>query len=227
MGEPGDGFQAEAPRDVIPFNPRANEVEETRNGFVRGRNTGIPCEAGTCFHAVPNALFEGGKGRGITARWILREKTFRKRDPAPALVLSPLVSCETCRPGMAETDTLPAPTNFPHRHLSSASDRPRRPPPGRTRLLAVEAIRMEVGLLARSSAFVPGPDRGVAAINDRASWSTSQAGHPLFRPRLGDHPRQVKPEGAAVLYPWERQIAPGGGELLHDDQAIPPRQHTL
>jgi hypothetical protein len=65
---------------------------------------------------------------------------------------------------MAETDALPAPTNFPHRHLSSASDRPRRPPPGRTRLLAVEAILMEVGLLARSSAFVPWPDRGAAAL---------------------------------------------------------------
>ena len=53
MGEPGDGFQAEAPREVIPFNPRANEVRETRNGFVRSGNTGIPCEGGKCFRAVP------------------------------------------------------------------------------------------------------------------------------------------------------------------------------
>ena len=62
MGEPGDGFQAEAPREVIPFNPRANEVFATRNGFERGRNTATPCPGGTCFHAVPNAPFEGGKG---------------------------------------------------------------------------------------------------------------------------------------------------------------------
>ena len=62
MGEPGDGFQAEAPREVIPFIPRANEARETRNGFERGRNTGIPCVGGTGFHAVPNAQFEGGKG---------------------------------------------------------------------------------------------------------------------------------------------------------------------
>jgi hypothetical protein len=51
---------------VIPFNPRANEVRETRNGFARGGNTGIPCAGGTCFHAVPNAQFEGGKGMART-----------------------------------------------------------------------------------------------------------------------------------------------------------------
>jgi hypothetical protein len=85
-----------------PFNPRANEATETRNGFVRGGNTGIPCVGGTCFHAVPNAPFEGGEGRGITAGWILQEKTFRSPEPAPAVVLSPLVSCGSCRPGTAE-----------------------------------------------------------------------------------------------------------------------------
>ena len=52
-------------------NPRANEALATRNGFVRGSNTGIPCVGGTCFHAVPNAQFEGGKGGIITlGLWI-------------------------------------------------------------------------------------------------------------------------------------------------------------
>lgn len=60
MGEPGDGFQAEAPRGVIPFNPRANEALATRNGFARGGNTGIPCVGGTGFHVATNALFERG-----------------------------------------------------------------------------------------------------------------------------------------------------------------------
>ena len=63
------------------FNPRANEALATRNGFVRGRNTGIPCAGGTCSYAIPKAQFEGGKGRGITAGWILREKTFRSPEP--------------------------------------------------------------------------------------------------------------------------------------------------
>ena len=67
MGEPGDGFQAEAPREVIPFIPRANEASATRNGFERGRNTGIPCVGGTCFHAAQNAQFEGGMG-GVSRR---------------------------------------------------------------------------------------------------------------------------------------------------------------
>lgn len=44
-----------------PFNPRANEATETRNGFVRGGNTGIPCAGGTCFHAATNAKSEAGK----------------------------------------------------------------------------------------------------------------------------------------------------------------------
>jgi hypothetical protein len=83
-------------------NPRANEAGETRNGFVRGGNTGIPCTGGTCSYAVPNAQFEGGKVRGTTARGILREKTFRNPEPAPVVVLSPLVSCGPCRLGMAE-----------------------------------------------------------------------------------------------------------------------------
>jgi hypothetical protein len=67
VGEPGDGFRAEAPREVIPFIPRANEARETRNGFERGRNTGIPCVGGTGFHAVPTAPFEGGMG-GVSRR---------------------------------------------------------------------------------------------------------------------------------------------------------------
>ena len=44
-----------------PFNPRANGAGATRNGFVRGRNTGTPCAGGTCSYAVPNAQFEAGK----------------------------------------------------------------------------------------------------------------------------------------------------------------------
>jgi hypothetical protein len=60
VGEPGDGFQAEAPREVIPFNPRANEVLATRNGFVRGGNTGIPCAVGTCSYEAQNTQFEAG-----------------------------------------------------------------------------------------------------------------------------------------------------------------------
>ena len=87
-------------------NPRANEALATRNGFVRGGNTGIPCAGGTCFYAAPNAQFEGGKGRGTTARWILREKTFLNRDPAPANVLSPGANSEAFRPGMTAIDDL-------------------------------------------------------------------------------------------------------------------------
>ena len=62
-------------------NPRANEAGETRNGFERGGNTGIPCVGGTCFQAVPNIQFEGGKGRGTTAGGILREKNFLNPEP--------------------------------------------------------------------------------------------------------------------------------------------------
>ena len=91
MGETGDGFQAEAPREVIPFNPRANDVRETRNGFVRGGNTGIPCAGGTCFHAIPNAQFEGGEGRVTTARGILRVE--------PENFLSPASALSVARPG--------------------------------------------------------------------------------------------------------------------------------
>ena len=49
---------------------------------MRGGNTGIPCPGGTCFHAVPNAQFEGGKGRGtISCRPPAR---FQRRGPGPA-----------------------------------------------------------------------------------------------------------------------------------------------
>ena len=48
---------------------------------MRGRNTGIPCEAGMCFHAVLNDQFEGGEGRGTTAGGILREKNFLNPEP--------------------------------------------------------------------------------------------------------------------------------------------------
>ena len=136
------------------LNPRANEAPATRNGFERGRNTGIPCTGGTCFHAVPNAQFEGGKGMGATARWTLRGKTFRNRDPTPAVVLSPGANSEAFRPGMTAIDDL---FNFSsHQH----------PRPSRFSPCA------ELGL-DRPDRQPTGTARGVAAINARASWPAS------------------------------------------------------
>lgn len=73
MGEPGDCFQAEAPGEVIPFIPRANEAGEMRNGFVRGGITRIPCAGGTCSYAAPKLDLKRGKGIDSNACVVAKE----------------------------------------------------------------------------------------------------------------------------------------------------------
>lgn len=100
MGQPGQDRHAPRPGGILshPFNPRAKEAGETRNGFVGAGNTATPCAGGTCSYAPPNAQFEGGNGVDSNASVTAKENGCFSEFPFEQMYLGSYsdLACRYC-----------------------------------------------------------------------------------------------------------------------------------